>query len=242
MNKKRIEQLKDEILKDTQNLTYAYLILRILNRGTLDKLTSKITNTKTKVNVTTITNKNYLSGNEQFLSLLNNFIYHFKEDFYFLQSNFENIIEILLQNEKHNKYLLCKKYIGNNNYISYFSNNIKRLTVSGFYNNLKKLSKKSELIKKFMKDNHINSRICLISNPSELETLYNLLKKISICNAKTSNNIMLFQDIKYYLNQTSNNINKEKLENNIYNYYIKEWELMINNYYEKIDAINILLK
>jgi len=70
INNKKIKVLKEELLSDNQKLTYAYLILRLLNKGTLDELINKITNIKTKANITTITNKNYLSGNEQFLCLL----------------------------------------------------------------------------------------------------------------------------------------------------------------------------
>lgn len=236
------KELKEELLKNNQSLTYSYLIIRLLNKGNINSLIEKITDTKTKVNVTTIIQKEYLSGNEQFLYLLNHFIYEFKESFYFLQNGFENIIEILLQNEKYTKFLLSKKYIGNNDNILYFSTNIKRLITSGFYNNIKKLSKKSELIRKFIKDNNISSRRTPFNNIKDLDNLYETLIKLTMCNAKNQKNIFLFEDIKHYTNSIVKDNKKENIKNTIYNYYLTEWEFMIKNYYEKIDAINILLK
>lgn len=244
MNKNKTEQLKDEIFNSNQTLQYHYLILKLLNKGNINDLVNKITDTKVKINITSLTKKDYLSGNEQFLSLLSNFIYTFKEGFYFLNNNFDCIVELLLQNPKYNKYILCKKYIGDNQHLPYFSYNIKRLIVYGFYNNIKKLSKKSDLIKKFAKDNGLNLRKNLIDSKKGLEALYNTLIKISICNAKELNNILLFEDINHYTKQTVSKykINSQSNKSLIQKYYIREWENMINNYYKKIDATNILFK
>lgn len=240
-NTYKIEQLKKELINN--DFSYSYLIVNMLNKGTLNQLIDKITNTNTKVKVTTITKKNYLSSDEQFLSLLNNFICIFKEDFYFLQNNSDYIIEILLQNEKYTKYLLSKIYIGNNKYIHYFSKNIKKLIIYGFNNNLNNLSKKSLIINKFIKDNNINIKKRMISI-KEIEKSYNILLKLSICNAKELNNYQLFEDVNYYIEQTLKNIkiNPKKIIESIEQNYIKNWEFMINKYYEKKEAINILLK
>lgn len=242
-NKNKVEQLKEEIFNSNQTLQYHYLILKLLNKGNINELVNKITDTKVKINITSLTKKDYLSGNEQFLSLLSNFIYTFKEGFYFLNDNFDCIVELLLQNEKYTTYLLCKKYIGDNQHLEYFSYNIKRLIVYGFYYNIKKLSKKSDLIKKFAKDNKLNLRKNLIDSPKGLDSLYNNLLNLSICNARELNNILLFEDINHYYNQTVSKYNFIKTnKESIYKYYIREWEKMINNYYEKIDATNILFK
>ena len=238
------EQLKKELIENNYNLTYSYLIITLLNKNILNKLTNKITDSKTKIKITTLIKKNYLSGNEQFLYLLNNFIYTFKEDFYFINTNFNYIIETLLQNEKHTKYLLCKKYIGNNKYLPYFSYNIKKLIVYGFYNNIKYLAKNSELIKTFTKETKISTKKNMLSNKKGVEILYNTLLKLSICNAKELNNILLFEDIKHYIEQTPKNSNSDykNIKKSILKYYLTNWESMINNYYQKIDILNILLK
>lgn len=235
------KQLKKELINS--NLSYSFLIANMLNKGSLDQLINNIENNKIKVKITTITHKKYLLNNEQFLLLLNNFIHIFKEEFYFLQNNSDYIIETLLQNKKYTKYLLCKKYIGNNKYLNYFSRNIKKLIIHGFNNNLKKLSSKSLTINNFIKDNNINLKTSMISK-KEIEKNYNILLKLSMCNAKELNNYQLFEDINYYIEQTLKNIKKNhnKTVKSIEQNYINNWELMIKNYYEKKEVINILLK
>jgi len=241
-NNDKHNQLKNEILNNDKNYVYSYLILKLLNKGVLNNLINKISDTNTKVKITTVTKKAQLSDNEQFLYLLNNFIYIFKEDFYFLQNDFEYILEVLLQNEKYTKYLLCKKYIGDNKNISYFSFNIKKLIIHGFYNNLKKLSKESELIKKYTKDHNINLRKCCIDNPKDIEIIYNALVDLTISNAKTINNLLLFEDINHYTEQMLKNpkYNCSNIKNVINQYYITNWEYIIKNYYDKKEAINTL--
>lgn len=239
MNNKT-EQLKQEIINNEINYQYLYLIMKYINNGSLNNLINNISNTKTKLKITSITKKNYLTANEQFLALVNNFIYHFKEQFYFLNNNCDYIIELLLQNEKYTDYLLCKKYIGDNENIDFFTFNIKRLIVHGFYINLKKLSKKSEIIKKLAKDNNINLKQNLINNKKEINKLYELLIKISICNAKELNNILLFENIKQYTNKILENNNNTNIKKSILNHYITNWENMIKNYYQKKEIIKLL--
>ena len=239
MNNK-LEELKQELFYNT-NIRYHYLIIKLLNSGKITKLINKITDTKTKINVDSLQKKSYLTGNEQFLSLLSNFIYNFKEDFYFLNDNFNCIMESLLQSEKYTKFLLCKKYSGNNEYLKYFSFNNKRLIVYGFYNNIKKLSKKSKIINKFINEHKIHFRKNLVNSEQGVELLYECLLQITVCNIKNTNNTLLFEDINTYIKKTSN-IYSNKERKLIYNYYIKEWEEMINNYYEKISYSKLLLK
>jgi len=240
ININKIEELKKELNNNT--FSKSYLINNIILKGRLDKLINKITNTKTKVNITTLTKKRYLNGNEQFLYLLNNFIYIFKDDFYFLQNNQNYIIEILLQDEKNTKYLLCKKYIGNNKYTKYFSYNLRKLITYGFYKNLKILSCKSQTIKEFTITNNIKFTKKALSNRS-LDNIYTLLKKVSLCNAKELNNHLLFEDIKHYTKEALKNKeqNNKNLKYIIEQNYITNYEIMINNYNKKKEAVNILL-
>lgn len=240
--KNKVEQLKKEIINSNRKNHYDYIILKLLNNGTINELTNRITDTKVKLKITSLIEKNYLTGNEQFLTLLSNFIYKFKEDFYFLNNNIDCIIEILLQNKKYTKYLLCKKYIGDNKNLPYFSYHTKRLIIYGYYNNIKKLAKKSNLIKKYAKDNKINLRKNIIDSENGLINLYQSLLKLSVCNAKALNNTLLFEDINHYIEQATQKYKSNKAKDSIYKYYIKEWEEMINNYYIKMNATEILLK
>lgn len=241
INIRKVE-LKKELIND--NFTYACMINKMLDKGVIDRLISKITNTKTKVNVISFTNKSYLSGAEQFLYLLNNFVCYFKDEFYFIKYNSDAIIELLLQEEKETKYLLCKKYIGDNKYIDFYTSNTKKLIVRGFYQNLKNLSNKSELIKNFVKENKINFNKGIEHNNEQLENVYQALLKLAMCNAKTLNVNLLFETSEHYLSQITiksrnNNANIDKA---LISYYINCWELMIKDYNMKKDAANILLK
>lgn len=232
--------LKDEIINNNK-FKYHYSILKLLDNNILDELVNKITNVKTKLNSNTLTKTDYLNGNEQFLLLLSNFIYTFKEDFYFLNNNFDYITSTILKNKKYTKFLLCKKYIGNNKYLNYYSYNIKRLVTYGFYKNIKKLAKKSNTIKNFAKENKLNLRKNLIESEKDIEILYNTLIEISICNAKELNNILLFEDINDYIEQIEKKYNSAP-KYSIYNMYVTTWEKFIENYYKKKEATKILLK
>lgn len=243
MNKKYKHNKKQELIKILNNVktTNSYLILNIIKKEQLNHLIDKLDCIKIKVKITTITKKNYISSNEQFLSLLNIFINSFQEDFYFLKNNFEYIIETLLQNDKNTRFLLSKKYYGCNKNISNFNIKAKKLITNGYYNNLKYLSPKSTLITKFIKENNINIKKKNLSK-KEIENIYNTLIKLSICNAKELNNFQLFEDINHYIKETNkyNKINNQIIKS-IENNYINNWSLMINNYYVKKDIIKIFI-
>lgn len=235
------EELKEEIL-NSNNIKYNYLILKLLNENIINELTNKITNTKTKINVTSLQKKEYLTGNEQFLMLLSNTIYFFKEEFYFLNNNTDFIINILLQDKKNTKYLLSKKYIGNNINMPFFTYSMKKLIVNNFYINLKIITNKSNIIKKFIKDNKINAKKNLTKQKKEIDIIYETLIKLSMCNAKFSNNTLLFENINNYTKKTESLYKNNNIKKMIENFYIKEYEIMINNYYNKIDIINSLIE
>jgi len=242
-NINKVEELKKEIFYNN-NIRYHYLIIKLINNGKINKLINRITEEEAEVKVTSLHKKKFLNCNEQFLTLLSNYIYRFKEDFYFLNNNFDCIIEILLQNEKYTEFLLCKKDVGDNQYLSYFSYNTKRLIVNGFYNNVKILSKKSTIIQEFIINNKINLKKDLLSNEENIEPLYNALVNLALCNAKTLNNTLLFEDINNYIDNVYGiyKDNSDKAKILICEYYVKEWENMIANYYERFEKIKILLK
>ena len=73
-NKARKEQLKKLALKKSDNGGRIY---QLINSGVLDKAIDRITEEKTPTIITTIIKKGYLTGNEQFIDMINNFIYYF---------------------------------------------------------------------------------------------------------------------------------------------------------------------
>lgn len=230
--KTKKEELKKEILNSTSK--YDYLILKLINEDKINNLINNINNKKTKINITSLYKKKYLTENEQFLLLLNNTIYYFKEQFYFLNNNIDLVITILLQNKKNTKYLLSKKYIGKNSNIPFFNTSIKKLIITNYYNNLKNLSKESLIIKNFRKEHNLFLE-------KEINIIYNNLLELSLCNATYTNNILLFESINNNINETEKKFKNKNINKQIKLHYIKEYEKMINNYYEKKQIIQFLL-
>jgi len=230
--KTKKEELKKEILNSTSK--YDYLILKLINEDKINNLINNINNKKTKINITSLYKKKYLTENEQFLLLLNNTIYYFKEQFYFLNNNIDLVITILLQNKKNTKYLLSKKYIGKNSNIPFFNKSIKKLIITNYYNNLKNLSKESLIIKNFRKEHNLFLE-------KEINIIYNNLLELSLCNATYTNNILLFESINNNINETEKKFKNKNINKQIKLHYIKEYEKMINNYYEKKQIIQFLL-
>lgn len=238
-------ELKHDLFKLDYSFTHSYLIYKLLDRGEINDLIDRISDEKTSATFSLSFKDKFLSGNEQFIVLLDNFISFFRNDFYFINESFDYIVGILLKNQKYNSYLLCKKYIGDNDNISFFSNSAKKLITNGFFNNIKILSKESDIIDEFAKHNKIRHNISSIDKYSddELDYIYDILIKISICNANFINSFLLFEDINGYISEylKKDISKKEKVTNNIYNFYINQWEIMIDNYYKKIHAACILI-
>ena len=224
-----------------EHYSYAYIIKHLLEKNILEKLITNINDTKTITNTRCLskTKKGYLTGNEQFLMLLDDFIYMFKDDFYFLNKIDLFIIESLLKNSKYNKYLLCKKYIGNNKFINFFNNNYKKNVIYGFCKSLKKLAPSSNKIQQFI----IDSNIKQLSVDKNFDQLFNILLELSLCNIKMFNIPYLFEDVDTYINEKKLLYKGDILTLKIatYNFYIAEWEMMIDNYYKKIEAVKIIL-
>ena len=112
-----LETRKDKMLKIVFNGDYNSndaIIYKFLLKSTLDELIGKLNDKKTKCIKSTICNytgKGFLTSEEQFLDLLNNFIARFKTDFYFLGSYEILILQLILEN-------------GKNDFIKYFKYNI----------------------------------------------------------------------------------------------------------------------
>ncbi len=217
----RYDALKNEI----QNSDYYYqkLMIKIINQNKI--LINSISDTETPVNVTSWTKKDFLSGNEQFLMLLFNLIYRLKKDFdYLFNEKYDFIIEQIVADNQYNKYLLCKYYIGDNNFIPYFNQNYYTLVVHNFYQNIKVLSKHSKIIKKFA--NFLNLKFSQneITQKNILLKLYNALKFIANNSSSQNNMLLLFKHINDYEFRNSKKY--------IFDSYIEYYEkIIINNYY-----------
>ena len=241
----RIKRLNEVLDSSSYSYTYKDLIRQLINDNKLDNVISKITDAPTIPDVTSVIKKESLSGNEQFLIILNSFINHFKKDFYFINEDTSYIISSLLYDTNYSDYILCKYYIGNNNYIPFFEKSYFKLVIHGFYHNLQKLSLHSKLINKFIIDNNIEINKDLEEQEHIWNILFLLLQKLTLSNIKESNIFILFESIDNYCNQiiSKKTFNKEKassLKESTFNFYLLQWERMIKTYYSKIDAIDII--
>jgi len=75
----------------------------------------------------------------------------------------------------------------------------------------------------------------------EINIIYNNLLELSLCNATYTNNILLFESINNNINETEKKFKNKNINKQIKLHYIKEYEKMINNYYEKKQIIQFLL-
>lgn len=243
--KNKIEQLSEILDSSSYSYTYKDLIRQLINNNRLDNVINKINDVPTIPDVTSVIKKESLSGDEQFLIMLNSFISRFKKDFYFINEDTNYIISSLLFDTNYSDYILCKYYVGNNNYIPFFEKSYFKLVIHGFYHNLQKLALHSELINKFATDNKININKNLEEQEQIRYKLFLLLQKLTLSNIKESNIFILFESIDDYCvhitskeNFDSKNI--ESLKESTLYFYLFQWEKMIETYYKKIDAINTI--
>lgn len=172
--------------------------------------------------------KEYL--NDTSIKILNYILKRFNKDFYFIHKHKNNILDIIYENKKFIKLINNDIDTINNEYINFYDKKYKQLIVSNFIHNLNYLTKNSYTINDFVTTNNIS-----IDN---YNVSYNILINISLANVNSFNIILLFQTIEDYEKQyfkESNNIKRQTIE-----HFIDEYETMIQEYYNKKEAISVL--
>lgn len=168
--------------------------------------------------------------NETSIKILNYILKRFNKDFYFIHKHKNNILDIIFENKRFIKLINNKVDTIDNNYMDYYDKKYKELIISNFIHNLYYLSSNSYII-----NNFINSYNLTINN---YNITYNMLKTISLSNVNSFNIILLFQTIEDYEKQyfkESNNIKEQTIK-----HFIDEYETMIQEYYNKKEAISVL--
>lgn len=216
------------------------LIYKFLKDGTLDKLINKINNRKTKCPTSNFAKKEYLTSEEQFLDVLNNFIIMFDKDFYFLGQYRTSILNIVLHFDENYKFLLSKNYCRDNSFITYYEYSTKKYIITGFFNTIKLLYSKSYLLQKLLSDEKINPKYLNLKKKENVNKLYELLRKLALANANEYHLFYIFNDLKQAINKKDiKNSNKKKestIEKNIFHF-----EVIIYNYNKKKKFINMFL-
>ncbi len=129
-NKNRKEDLKKLALKRSDN---GGIIYQLLCSNKLDKIIDLITDERTPAIKSSFVKKGYLTGNEQFLDVLSNFLYYF--DMKFPAITHKNLMIQMILETQVPEFLLCKKYYGDNENMDYFRDGMDKAIVYNFYDN-----------------------------------------------------------------------------------------------------------
>lgn len=225
-----LEDRKNKLKDVALNMQYCNnggMIYKLINEGVLDNAIKMLDDKSVDLKCSSIVKKGYLTANEQFVDMLNNFIHYLDFDFSVLGSRKVAIIEALFENSTP-KFVLCKNYWGDNAYIPYFTFNIRKFIVQGFYENIKILF---PVYKELFKENGISNKLNL-KKEKDLEKIYYFLKDILWCNYDYFGNYFLFLNMKIYDEKIL--INDSKKQELTFNYYKQQWDTMISNYNKKI--------
>ncbi len=224
-NNVRKEQLKKLALKKSDNGGRIY---QLINKNILDKAIELITDEKTPTIITSLVKKGYLTGNEQFIDMLNNFIYYFDSKFPTICHK-DLMLEFILENQVP-EFLLCKKYWGDNNNMQYFINSMDKAIVNNFYETILFIDDRV-LFKPFIK----NLQSIDLDNNDDLESIMKFLKSLLWTNINNFSTLYLFQNFHLNLKKFQRK-NKDKNPLEVYYHVINEmkihYEMLIDSYYK----------
>ncbi len=238
MNKNERKAILKEIA--LKNFSNGGRIYQLIEDGCFDKIIKKINDEKTFTNSKAIVKKGYLTGNEQFLDILNELIFYFESSFLVLQRK-DWFLSCILEN-KIPEFLLCKKYWGDNNHIPYFQYNMRKLFVENAYNNILYIyDEHTEFFKKL----NITKSMDL-SELSNVNILYYFIIELIWCNCNSNQYSFnsIFSNYEYNLNKL---IKKSKKDYNDANKLVKSnysihWEMLIKQYNKNIKTVKLFLK
>lgn len=217
---------KDNLKKICMENDYGFggLIYKLINDNSLDN-TIKYLDDKTVPRV----RLDDLTGEEQFIEILENFISYFIKEFSILG----NHLPLCLNNcvdEKKIKFLLSKKYWGNNENGDYYIYEIKKLIIENFYQKVKLLYNDSEL-KKFFNKSGINDKMSL-NNKNHVEKIYIFLKDLVWSSHGSYHCIYLFMDCKLRMKYISKpkGITLNKIKEIVFKECISQFDSIIYDF------------
>lgn len=210
-NKKK--KLYRAIKKSNLKISNRALILSLLDNDTLDNTIKKIDKSDVKVIKSPLIKKGYLTGYEQFISILDKFISYALDLIY----NHE-LIEIILMNLSDKKILLSKRYVYDAENIEYYQYNFNYLIVYNFFNNLIKLKKdlSIELKKINLELDNMN-----LDNIVDTQKLVNIISEIIFIN---KNN--------YIISSLFTSISEER-----YQLFLDWYKFLLHKYIENMNFI-----
>ena len=234
---KQKQQLKKLALNNYSNGAEMY---RLINEGYLDHIIINITEEKTFTNSKAIVKKGYLTGNEQFIDILAEFLHWFGYYLTVLQHK-EWYIANIFENTVPN-FLLCKKYWGDNKHIPYYKKNMTKIIVKNFYDNVKFVYDEFEDF--FIKAN-ITKTMSLNSN-EDLDKLLDFMVELVWCNFKYSQHSFdcIFSNYNYRISDMKKKSKKfkERAEQIVYSNYTTHWDILIRRYNKHIEIFKPIIK
>lgn len=243
MNKKNKKKEIEKILEE-QNYANDVLIYKLLKKGHLDNLISKLDNEKAICNFNCLVKKGYLTAEEQFISLLDNFIVHLNATFSTIEYTY---IYMMLEEMIKSKYcdiFFAKHYWGNNDYLKEYRMEFDKIIIDPFINNLSYLSQKyydtslAKTIKNIItKEKNIN-----LDNPETVDNTITFLKNVLSSNPEHLHfsAMYLFISIENHIASIQNeqkNITapKEKeIETSMLAFFNDTWNRLYENYLTKM--------
>lgn len=235
LEKRKKELIEIAISKYTNGGT----IFKLINEGYLDHIISKINDEITLTNSKAIIKKGYLTGNEQFINVLSEMISYFSDIFCTIKHK-EIALEFILEQTIPN-FLLCKKYWGDNSFISYYTKNMNILFVKNFYDNIKFIYYEYF---DFFQSINIEDNLKL-NKTKDVNIILDFMIKLIWCNCERNQYSIsyIFSNYKLYIIKLKNKyknkiIHKYRL---VYDDYVMHWNLLISEYEKNIEYIKKIL-
>ena len=234
--KTKREELKELVLK--MNVSNTGIIYQILNSKSIDLMIKKITDEKTNIEGKSLMKKKYLTGDEQFIVLLNHFVSFF--DYHFPTINYKDLHIEYLMEYYFPDFLFCKKCCEDSDNLDYFQYEMKKAVVYNFHENIQYLY--SEKNKKFWDRVKITKDMD-INDKDNVDILFDFLKKIALANINEFSTVYLFDNYKSYLKKIDPK-GKDKTVDNILkaisttqNFYVEQYSSLLNNFIKKEEYI-----
>lgn len=235
-NKLRKEQLKKLALKKGGNGGRIY---QLLNSNVLDNVIDLITDEKTPATVTSIIKNGYLTGNEQFLEVLDEFIYYFDSLFVTVEHK-DMMIQMILETQIP-EFLLAKKYWGDNSFIPYYQFNINKTIIYNFYISLQRIYEHIDV--NILKNNHINKKMNLDS-PSDVKTILKFMQLLAITNFHDYSIMYLFYNYDEFFKQFKERYSKKddhEIEEILIRNFVNHFDMLFDNFNKKKEFAEKLL-
>lgn len=211
-------------------------IIALLDTDCLDNVINRITKDKTILNCNSINKKSYLTGEEQFIDLLSNFIYYFRMMLPTIVHNNMCIYNIFKNQVP--TILLNKDYYHDNKNEGY-NKEFKKLIVRNMYDNIKILypNFSNKVWKKFKISDNMD-----IGNDKDVDTLFNFMRLLTWSNINEYAILYLFDSLTFaiYDMMKKRKIGYDEALNSIGKHYYIQYEIMIDNCLKKYKLIEKL--